>query len=151
MERAIVVVEDSEDSRAMVREAGKIAAGVGVELLLYAEVTESDISKATTVTSSDSNDTPRPASTDAINSVHQFLDGVAAKQFEGIDVDYDTVCSVVPASDHAGSVIRTGETNDCDHLFVVGEQRSPTGKALFGDFVQSLLLNFDGLVTVNLK
>ena len=152
MKRAIVVVEDSENSRAMVREAGELAAGVGAELLLYAEVTETDISNATTVISSTNNDdSSSHTSSDAIDSVHQFLNGIATEQFDGLNVDYETACSVVPNSGHAQSVIRAGESNNCDHLFVVGERRSPTGKALFGDFVQSLLLNFDGAVTVDLR
>lgn len=152
MERALVVVEDSENSRAMVHEAGKFASCEESELVLYAEATQSDVSEATTVASSaGEGDIPDPASRDAIDSIYRFLEGVAEEQFHGLELQYETTCSIVPENHHSGSVLRTAENNNCDHLFVVGEQRSPTGKAVFGDFVQSLLLNFDGRVTVELE
>jgi len=33
-------------------------------------------------------------------------------------------------------------------VFVRGRRRSPTGKAVFGDTAQAVILNFDGFVTV---
>ncbi len=40
------------------------------------------------------------------------------------------------------------ENNDIDHIFVPGKNRSPTGKAVFGDGTQDIILRFDGPVTV---
>ncbi|ELZ06028.1 universal stress protein [Natrialba asiatica] len=59
-----------------------------------------------------------------------------------------TVCTglVVPVpTDHALVVVAA--EYDCKHVFIAGDKRSPTGKALFGDEAQSVLLHFDGPVT----
>lgn len=45
-------------------------------------------------------------------------------------------------------VLRTAEELGCDHVFVTGKRRSPTGKVLFGDDAQKIILSFDGPVTV---
>lgn len=38
--------------------------------------------------------------------------------------------------------------NQADHLFLIGDKRSPTGKAIFGDDAQQIVLNFDGPTTL---
>lgn len=48
------------------------------------------------------------------------------------------------------ATLNAAEAHNCDHIFIAGRRRSPTGKAIFGDWVQRVLLNFDGLVTVSL-
>ncbi|GGN95789.1 MULTISPECIES: universal stress protein [Haloarcula] len=149
MERALVVVSDSDSSKSMVREAGELAAGVGADIVLYAEATEEDIGSVVENPET-SVGGPGPGSADAIDNIHRFLDRVASEELADVDVDYETACSVVPSSGHAQSVLTIADEYDCDHLFLVGDRRTPTGKALFGDYVQSLLLNFDGTVTTDL-
>jgi nucleotide-binding universal stress UspA family protein len=48
-------------------------------------------------------------------------------------------------------VLQVARRKDCDHVFLSGGKRSPAGKALFGDFAQSVLLGFDGYVTVRMN
>lgn len=62
-----------------------------------------------------------------------------------------TVAAVVDESEQAEALIRLGEKHDCDHAFITGQNRSPSGKALFGDDPQQVLLNFEGYVTVRLQ
>lgn len=133
----------------MVRLAGRFAAANDATLVLYAEATEEDVTEATVV-SGRGGELPQGASQSAVDSARRFLEGVADEELADVDVEYETACSIVPTANHAESVLRTASEEGCDHLFVVGEKRSPAGKALFGDFVQSLLLNFDGRVTVDL-
>ncbi len=47
-----------------------------------------------------------------------------------------------------GDVLDIATEEECDHIFVSGKQRSPAGKAIFGDVAQSIILEFDGPVTV---
>ena len=60
---------------------------------------------------------------------------------EGIVVDDD---------ERADEIVAAAERLGCDHLFIVGRRRSPTGKALFGDVAQRVLLNFEGTVTLTM-
>ncbi|MFC6904438.1 universal stress protein [Halalkalicoccus tibetensis] len=46
------------------------------------------------------------------------------------------------------AVIELADELGSEHLFVSGKRRSPAGKAIFGDVAQSLILDFDGPVTV---
>lgn len=48
-------------------------------------------------------------------------------------------------------ILQFADEQDCEHIFVTGRKRSPTGKAVFGDVAQSLILNFEGPVTVTTK
>ena len=45
-------------------------------------------------------------------------------------------------------ILRFAEERNCEQIFVTGKKRSPSGKVLFGDVAQSIILNFDGPVTV---
>lgn len=45
-------------------------------------------------------------------------------------------------------ILRFADEQNCEQIFVTGKKRSPSGKALFGDVAQSLILDFDGPVTV---
>lgn len=45
-------------------------------------------------------------------------------------------------------ILRVANEHDCAHVFITGRKRSPTGKVLFGDIAQSVILNFDGPITV---
>lgn len=45
-------------------------------------------------------------------------------------------------------VLRVADERGCEHVFVTGRKRSPSGKALFGDDAQRIILNFDGPVTI---
>lgn len=65
-----------------------------------------------------------------------------------LDVEYSVEGQVFEGSRKGDLVVETAERNGCDHVFVTGVQRSPTGKALFGDFAQSVILNFDGYTTI---
>jgi len=65
---------------------------------------------------------------------------------EGIDPQIGvTVDSEKTRAQH---VLDTAREHDCDHVFIVGSSRSPTGKAVFGDFAQQVILNFDGYTTL---
>lgn len=62
-----------------------------------------------------------------------------------------TVRTLGAAGSLPKKIIAVADEEDCDHVFVSGRKRSPTGKALFGDIAQSILLRFDGPVTVTTK
>ena len=61
------------------------------------------------------------------------------------DVEYEAVGML---GDKEEQILELAHERDCDHIFISGRKRSPTGKALFGDLAQSVLLKFDGTVTI---
>ncbi|WP_222913800.1 universal stress protein [Natrinema sp. SYSU A 869] len=67
------------------------------------------------------------------------------KEAFGSDVPYTVVGIVGTIPD---DLIQLADERDCDHIFVSGKSRSPAGKAVFGDVAQSIILHFDGPVTV---
>ncbi|MCD2202436.1 universal stress protein [Halobacterium sp. KA-6] len=145
MERAIAVVEASDSARALVEEAGELAAGVDAELLLvhvttddeYAERRESMMS----VPSLDVNYTVD----EARDGAEKFADDVGRDVLADVDVDYEPVGRLGEKGDE---ILALAKERDADHIFLAGRKRSPAGKAIFGDVTQRIILEFDGAVTV---
>ncbi|WP_436348689.1 universal stress protein [Natronorubrum sp. FCH18a] len=69
---------------------------------------------------------------------------IASDEF-GDDVPYRAIGIVGTIPE---DIIQVAEEENCEHVFVSGKKRSPTGKAIFGDVAQSVILQFDGPVTV---
>ncbi|MGB9955276.1 universal stress protein [Haloferax prahovense] len=152
MENALVVVEDTIDSKELVREAASFAAAEEATLYLFVMVSKDELERTVSTLEriGEVENTSYSADT-ALGGATAFLEGVANEALADIDVEYERVCSVVDDSDRSTAAIQAANENDCDHVFTTGSKRSPTGKALFGDFVQSLILSFDGRVTVDLQ
>lgn len=72
----------------------------------------------------------------------------AAATAFGDDVEYEVRVAVATEDDQAETLVDLADKTGADHVFLRGERRSPTGKAVFGDRTQQLLLSFDGFVTV---
>ncbi|WP_224334536.1 universal stress protein [Haloprofundus halobius] len=147
MKRALVAVTESERSKRLVREAGELAAGVSAELVLLSVTAQSayDDTRQSTI------DAGAPESAyslgDARKDAEDLAERVASEALVAVDVEYETVGAVGRRADR---VLGIADELDCDHLFLAGRRRSPTGKALFGDATQEVLLSFDGPVTVSL-
>lgn len=145
MERALVVVEGAESTKELVREAGELAAGVGAELVLVHVTTEEQFSEyATSLADIPERDTGYSIDR-AREGARQFADDIGQEVFEGLEVEYEAIGAL---GEKKEQVLSIAHEKDCDHLFISGRKRSPTGKALFGDVTQSILLSFDGAVTV---
>ncbi|EMA50046.1 universal stress protein [Halococcus salifodinae] len=145
MERALAVVEGTEETKQLVREAGELAAGVDAELFLLHVTTEEEFSdRANTLASIPNYDTEYSVD-QARDGARQFAADIGREVFEGLDVEYEAVGAL---GDKQGPILDVAAERDCDHLFISGRKRSPTGKALFGDLTQSIILEFDGAVTV---
>jgi nucleotide-binding universal stress UspA family protein len=145
MDRAIAVVEASDSAKELVHEAGELTAGVDAELILvhvttdeeYADRRESMMS----IPSIDVNYTVD----EALDGAQKFAKDIARDVLEDVDVEYEPVGRLGEKGDE---VLSLADERDADHIFVAGRKRSPTGKAIFGDVTQRILLEFDGAVTV---
>lgn len=66
---------------------------------------------------------------------------------DGVDIE----AAIASEGDIDDAILSAADRLNCDHIFLVGRKRSPTGKAIFGDVAQRVLLNFDGLVTTRMR
>ena len=153
MQPALVAIDDddSDDSNErLLREAGRTAAGTDRSLVLLSWVTREEVEQnaATLQSMSDAMGGSFDAG-QARDVVSRFVSETADEAFAALDreVEYETV-SVVSDDDPADVILETADERDCDHVYIAGRKRSPTGKALFGDTAQRVILDFDGFVTV---
>jgi nucleotide-binding universal stress UspA family protein len=144
MERALVVIGPTDGTRRIVREAGELAAGTGAELVLLAVKPEEEYGETQAALSGLGSDVVYTLE-QAEESAERLARTVARETLDGLDVDYRVVGTV---GREAERILATAAEEECDHLFIAGRRRSPTGKALFGDLTQRILLSFEGPVTV---
>lgn len=150
MERALVSVKTTDDHRELLQEANELVTGSDGELIILWFVDEESFEA----------DKETLESVGKVENVNyrsgEILEGKTANAERFIEdslgeVDTDIqIVVTVEENNRAERVISTGARYDCDHAFIVGQSRSPTGKALFGDFAQQVILSFDGYVTIRM-
>lgn len=147
MDHPLVVYDD--ENTELLQEAGELAAGVDATLTVVSLMTADEFKEA------------REALDVVAQEEHTSYDDSvvidAAKRqaretgeelFADVDVDWNVVgARIGEGESEADRILEVADQNDVDHVFITGEKRSPTGKAVFGDRAQSLILNFDGPVT----
>ncbi|ADQ69459.1 universal stress family protein [Halogeometricum borinquense DSM 11551] len=149
MDRGVVTIDDTESHRELLCEAAEHAESADAELLLLRfldeKTYEQEIETLETIGNIENVNYTADEVTEAVTANTRELAEVVLEEF---DVDFNVAVSVTSDKRRADRLIETGAAHDCDHAFIVGESRSPTGKALFGDFAQNVILNFGGYVTV---
>jgi nucleotide-binding universal stress UspA family protein len=128
----------------LLRDAGEHAAGVDAELVVLA-VVEEDGSRGTLDRSIGRGSEDFDSIEDLVAETESITADLAADALADIDVEYEVIGKI---SKVAAGILETAENEDCNHIYIVGKQRSPTGKVIFSDVAQSVLLDFDGPVTV---
>ncbi|MFW6382405.1 MAG: universal stress protein [Haloferacaceae archaeon] len=148
MEDAFVAIDDPDHSSDMLREAAAYATGADADLVLYLPLTREEFEESQTALDAIGRvENKDYAEGDANAVATQFVDDIAADPLADFDVEYTVVTDVTDEME-ASRVIELAEERGCDHVYTTGRRRSPTGKAMFGDTTQQLILNFSGFVTV---
>lgn len=145
MERALAVVDAEESTKALVREAGELAAAVDASLVLLHVTTDDEYEEKRQTMESIPNNAVGYSEEKAREGAEAFAADIGREALDGIDVSWEAVGAL---GNEQTEILDAAERYDCDHLFIAGKKRSPAGKALFGDLTQSIILNFDGPVTV---
>ncbi|ELZ90126.1 universal stress protein [Haloferax sulfurifontis] len=145
MERALVVVSPEERSHRILREAGELAAGSGAELVVLTVLPDEEFERTRSALASVGSPDVVYGIDQAIESATRRAKRVAREAFDGLDLDYRIVADIGPEAD---TILETARWEGCDHLFIAGRRRSPAGKLISRDMTQSVMLNFDGPVTV---
>lgn len=148
MERALAAIGQSDTNRALLREAATLAAGADAELLLLSILPEeeynADVDVLESIEQMERVDYPGESGSDL---ARELGEQIAQDALSGIDIEYEII-GQLGFDGESRTIISVAEEHECDHIFVTGSSRSPAGKALFGDMAQSVVLNFDGPVTV---
>lgn len=146
MRNALVVVESVDGIDRLVTEAGELAAGVDASLTLLHVTSESEFEKDRQAMEEIS------ALENTSYSVEQAKEGAAElardlgdELLGDIDVDYYGTGAV---GDEYSSIMQAISDHEIDHVFIAGRKRSPSGKAIFGDTAQQVILNADCPVTI---
>ena len=151
MTDTLVVLEDREDCADLLREAGMHATGANTKLVLYSPLTESEYESAVeTLDHVGRVENQQYSDDDAVGVALKFAKDLARDALDDFDVEWSVVADVTEEVE-ADRLIEVAEEHDCDHVFTLGRRRSPTGKAVFGDTTQRLVLNFPGYVTVKMN
>ncbi|XVH31234.1 universal stress protein [Haloferacaceae archaeon DSL9] len=145
MRHALVVTGQTPHAEELVRRAGRFATGVGAKLTLLCVMSDGEYDARRDQLRSVSGYGTGYDIERARSDAKQRADEVGRAAFDGDAVTYEAVGAV---GDVVETVLSIADARGCDHLFIVGRERSPTGKALFGDRAQRLILNFDGPVTI---
>lgn len=145
MKRALAVVDAEESTKALVREAGELAAAVDADLVLLHVTTDEEYNDRRQAMAEIPDSNVTYSAQQARDGARQFAADIGHEMLSDVDVSFEAVGTL---GDEQDQILRTADDRDCDHLFIAGEKRSPAGKAIFGDLTQSIILNFDGPVTV---
>lgn len=148
MDRALVVIEPSESNTDLLREAGELAAGVNASLVVFSPMADDNYERDVSVLSTIESVEGVSYDKDPDRIARFAAERVAEDRLSDLTVEYETQGAVVDDDERADAIIETAEAEGCDYVFMVGRRRSPTGKALFGDTAQAVILNFDGHVVV---
>ncbi|MFC4440364.1 MULTISPECIES: universal stress protein [Natrialbaceae] len=142
MERALVVIEPSQKGRELTRIAGEFAEGLGGELIIIHALDESKYQEE--IQRKGHSGAEIKSESDLIEEASNTAEEIATDALKNYDVSYTAEGMV---GSLPNDLLDLATEQNCDHVFITGEQRSPTGKAVFGDISQKILLNFDGPVT----
>lgn len=146
MHRALVAVDGTERDRELLSEAADYAAGTGAELLLLVTVPEETIeANSETIDRIAEVEHTSYSSDTVLASVENPVRESAEAVLDGTGYEIRTEVT----DERVDAILQVADEADCDHLFMLGQRRSPTGKAVFGDETQRAILNFDGYVTVS--
>ncbi|ELZ96333.1 universal stress protein [Haloferax sulfurifontis] len=151
MDRGLVLIENTDSHADLLREAREHALGADADLVLLVTLTEDEFEETQEVLDTigdveHTSYTEQDAFRGAVNDAEEV-----AREVFGTDdeVSYEIVPRIASEKERAETVIEVAEAEGADHVFILGRNRSPTGKALFGDLAQFVILNFDGYVTLH--
>lgn len=149
MERILAVIDDRERSLDLLAEMAEVADGVGASLIVLSLLTEEEFDDHAEVMAEIERSehasfyhSPEDAAADLGElSIEETLDGITYDELLG---------AVADEGDRANTILTIAEEEGVDHISLVGRRRSPTGKAIFGDAAQGVILNFEGNVTIGM-
>ncbi|MFC7214470.1 universal stress protein [Saliphagus sp. GCM10025334] len=146
MHRALLVVDPIDPTKQFVKEAGEIVDAVGAEFLLLHVTSESEYNETQKALNDlNTSEGGSYGVSQAEAGAKQLAEEVGRDVFGADGPSFESVGRV---GDTSSQVLKVAEDRECDHIFIAGRKRSPSGKAIFGDAAQRVILNSSVPVTV---
>ncbi|QZX98898.1 universal stress protein [Halobaculum rubrum] len=145
MDHALAVVGPTETAKTLTLEAGELAAGVDADLTLLYVADEDEYDERRKQLAEVTRGESTYGVGQALEGARAYASDIGREVLEDVDIEYEAVGMV---GDRAETVLSEARRRGCDHVFIAGRKRSPTGKALFGDETQRIILEADMPVTV---
>lgn len=146
MQHALIVVDPIDPTKQFIKQAGEIAEATGAEIFLLHITEESEYDKTQTALSDLNAMEGRNYDVDqAAEGAKQLAEEVGNEVFGSNGPPFESIGKV---GDTSTQVLNVADEYDCDHIFIAGRKRSPSGKAIFGDAAQRVILNSNAPVTI---
>jgi nucleotide-binding universal stress UspA family protein len=149
MKRGLVSLRETETHLELLTEAGDWVTGSDSELVVLWHIDDAEydarVDSLESVERAEHVDYDHAAIIEGAEAdAREFVASALAEK----GIDPQIVVTVDSEKTRAQHVLDTAREHGCDHVFILGSSRSPTGKAVFGDFAQQVILNFDGYTTL---
>lgn len=147
MERPLVVTDSDDSVIDVIREAGELAEATGSQLTVLTVITSDEYQKDSDILSTIEDIEGVDYTMEPTTYAEEVASTAIADLLSDLNIETEAVGRAVDDdSDRADAIVEVAETNNCDYIFLLGQRRTPTGKAIFGDTAQSVILNFDEYV-----
>lgn len=151
VKRALVVIDPNEAAENLLAEAGDCVRGTEADVILLTTMSEESYERDVDTLNQIGQVENRTYRNDApLKGAERHVRDLARTTLDD-DIEYTPVSRLVEEGEEADTILEVAEEYECDHIFLSGRKRSPTGKALFGDRTQAVLLNAEAYVTVSLQ
>lgn len=152
MDRALVVTDPSDSVVDVIEEAGELAELAGAPLTVLTVVTEEEYRNDAEVLGAIADMEGSSYSVEPATYAQEVAETAINDLLADRDVETEAVGRYVDDDgDRADAILEVAGDRNCDYVFLLGRRRSPTGKAIFGDTAQAVILNFDGYVVTTAR
>ncbi|GAB3686636.1 universal stress protein [Salinarchaeum chitinilyticum] len=147
MERPLVVTDPSDRAPELIREAGELAAAQDAPLRVLTVVSDSEFENDSAVMDSIAAVEGETYEMSAAEYAKTVAQNAISDLLSDIDVEAEPLGRAVKNDEkRASTILDVANDSSCDYIFLIGQRRRPTGKAVFGDTAQQVILNFDDYV-----
>lgn len=135
----VAAIDQSEDAQQIIDQAQTLASDMGEEIHVVHALDSTEFAEL---------QREHVSSTPSDEGV-LVREQIAAELADGVVSELDETTEIVGLKgEPADSIAEYAERNDAKYIAIGGRQRSPTGKALFGNTTQSVLLQADRPIVV---
>ena len=147
MDRPLVVTDPSDRAPELIQEAGELAADADAPLHVLTVVSDEEFQNDAEVIDSIADVEGGSYNTTAEEYAESVANSAITDLLSNLDIETEAIGRAVEDdSERADTILSVAEDNGCDYIFLIGQRRRPTGKAVFGDTAQRVILNSDQYV-----